>query len=1067
MPVLTSQQRKLLDDACVKGRRTSEQAVRAALGSLAVTAERPPAHLSGEDRQLRRGLRAKSRQLGDQGDKLDLLIGECAYEQWHRLLFARFLAENNLLIHPEYRAPVTLEDCEELSDSLGELDGWSVAGRFAAEILPGIFRLDDPRVQLRLPPEGRLALEAIVAGLPVEIFRGDEALGWVYQYWQREQKDEVNASERKVGGADLAPVTQLFTENYMVRFLLENSLGAWWAARHPKSPLLAEWKYLRRTGDDGPETGSFESWPGSVAQVTLMDPCCGSGHFLVEAFEMLWRMRVEEEQLATVEAQDAVLRENLFGLELDPRCVQIAMFAVALQAWKSSGGWRPLPIPNIACSGIPVKAAVGDWKALANGDQRLENALERLHILFRDADTLGSLIDPQRTTELSDPTGLQTSLDDVEWEEVSPILQRATNREESDPAVAVLRAGAAGTARAADLLARHYTLVATNVPYLERRNHSTTLLRYVDAFHAAARFDLATAFVERAERFCSSGGSAALVVPQNWLFLTSYARLRQWLLSETTLNEVVWLGPGAFGAISGEVVKPVLLTLTDRAPGIDSSAWMLDVSAHLGPVSKAEAIASASGIRIEQRAQLSNAGFRILAEAVASSARLGDRAISLAGMMTSDSPRFVRYFWELPERRADWEYFQSTSNDSLPYSGLSQVLYWQQGVGIYRAYVDANRDRLGGAPLRGRAAWGKRGVAISQMGLNASLYCGSPFDNNVAVLVPNDPEDLNAIWAFCRSPEFPVAVRVLDRKMNVTNATLGHVAFDLDHWTKVADEAGPLPEPWSDDPTQWLFDGRPEVSTSPLQVAVARLVGYRWPEQRESDDLDALADADGIVCLPSVRGERTAAQRLQELLARAFGGTWSPARTGELLTQSGSKGSDFDRWLRDEFFKGHCQLFRNNPFVWQMWDERKDGFSALVNCHRMDRATVEKLTYSYLGDWIERQVAAVRDDVPGAEERLAAARTLQQKLESILTGEPPYDIYVRWKSLAEQPIGWEPDLNDGVRLNIRPFVEAGILRSKVNVKWDKDRGKNPDGSDRLNNLHYTNAQKQAARGASA
>src|SRR3954452_22637585 len=191
MPVLTSQQRKLLDNACVRGRRASEQAVRVALGSLAVTAERPPAHLSEEDRQLRRGLRAKDRQLGDQGEELDLLIAECAYEQWHRLLFARFLAENNLLIHPKYRAPVTLEDCEELAESLGEPDGWSVAGRFAAEILPGIFRLDDPCVQLRLAPEGRLELEQIVTGLPADVFVADDALGWVYQFWQKEKKDEV------------------------------------------------------------------------------------------------------------------------------------------------------------------------------------------------------------------------------------------------------------------------------------------------------------------------------------------------------------------------------------------------------------------------------------------------------------------------------------------------------------------------------------------------------------------------------------------------------------------------------------------------------------------------------------------------------------------------------------------------------------------------------------------------------------------------------------------------------------------------------------------------------------
>ncbi len=207
------------------------------------------------------------------------------------------LAENGLLIHPDFRAPVTLAECEELAEELGEPDGWAVAGRFAAQILPGIFRLDDPCVQLRLAPEGLLELERIIADLPVEVFTADDALGWVYQFWQKEKKDEVNASERKVGGADLGPVTQLFTENYMVRFLLENSLGAWWAARNPDSPLIQEWEYLRFDETGAPAAGSFSGWPNSVAEITVLDPCCGSGHFLVEAFKMLWRMRAEEEEL--------------------------------------------------------------------------------------------------------------------------------------------------------------------------------------------------------------------------------------------------------------------------------------------------------------------------------------------------------------------------------------------------------------------------------------------------------------------------------------------------------------------------------------------------------------------------------------------------------------------------------------------------------------------------------------------------------------------------------------------------------------------------------------------------
>jgi hypothetical protein len=250
-----------------------------------------------------------------------------------------------------------------------------------------------------------------------------------------------------------------------------------------------------------------------------------------------------------------------------------------------------------------------------------------------------------------------------------------------------------------------------------------------------------------------------------------------------------------------------------------------------------------------------------------------------------------------------------------------------------------------------------------------------------------------------------------------------------------------------------------------LQVAVARLLGFRWPDQ-EPDSLDGLVDADGIVCLPAVGGERPAADRIWELLARAYGEAWSPALLDGLLTEAGGKPGDLAGWLRDGFFKDHARVFGNRPFIWHVWDGRKDGFSALVNYHRLDRATLEKLTYSTLGWWIDRQRADADSGVTGADLRLAAALELQRKLVLILEGEPPYDIYVRWKSLAEQPIGWDPDLDDGVRLNIRPFVEAGVLRSKFTIHWKKDRGTNPDGTERHNDRHHTNTQKRNARGQS-
>ncbi len=1054
MGALASGLRRALEDSCVRGRRASEVACRAALTALGVMDDRPRGHLDERERRLRRGLRAKSRQLGDTRGSIELLVGECAFEQWHRLLFARFLAENDLLIHPDFEAPVTLAECDELASELGEPDGWSVAARFAAAILPGIFRLGDPCVQLRLAPEGRLALERIVAGLPEAVFVADDALGWVYQFWQRDRKDEVNESERKIGGADLGPVTQLFTENYMVRFLLENSLGAWWAARHPESRLTQEWSYLRVDNDDRPAAGGFDQWPDRAAEVTVMDPCCGSGHFLVEAFSMLWRMRAEEESLSPVIAQDAVLRDNLFGLELDPRCVQIAMFAIAIQAWKVGGGWRELPIPNIACTGIPVKASADEWRALAEGDERMENALVRLHIMFRDADALGSLIDPKRAVEISDPAGLQTSFEDFDWDQIAPLLEAALMREANDPGMTVLGADAAGTARAADYLSRRYVLVATNVPYLGVQKMPELAAGYMAQRYPKSAHDLGTVFIERCLELASLG-SAALVTPLGWLFLRNFSKLRKQLLEQTCWHTLVPIGKGGFGAITGEVVQSALIVLSGGTT--QARMFAIDVTDVEGPAPKSNAMTTRP-IQLLQQSELSASPDTLLALGRSSDELLSSYATSWQGLVTSDVAQYIVKFWELPEQTSGWERYLTAPSDTAFHSGRESFLKWQEGKGALTRSSGAHN-------FNPTQVLGRMGVLVGQGSLRVTLYRGEMFNDASSPVIPNRPEDLMPLWAYLSSPDYEARVRQINHKVIVGSGYLVKVPFDIGRWRNVAQDRflDGLPEPSSDDPRQWLFGGRPELATAPLQVAVGRLLGYHWPEQDDDDDLSALADEDGIVCLPSVLGERAAADRLRELLARAFDVTWSPTKTEELLAMSDSKKRDLETWLRDDFFRAHCRLFKNRPFIWHIWDSHKDGFAALVNYHMLDRATLERLTYSYLGDWIERQAANVREDRPGSEERLAAAQRLQQRLELILDGEPPYDIYVRWKSLAEQPLGWEPDLNDGVRLNVRPFVEAEVLRSKFNVKWRKDRGKDPDGSERHNHLHYTRAQKQAAR----
>jgi hypothetical protein len=1141
--------RNQLERAVKNARDTAETGARAALDQLGVADPTPAAHLSETERELRRRLRAHGRQLGDSlnGGKvqsMDRLVEEVAYEHWHRMLFARFLAENDLLMYPDPDEPVaiTLEECEDLAADEGAANGWELAARYAARMLPQIFRLDSPVFQLTLPPEHQQALERQVAGLPLEVFTASDSLGWVYQFWQARKKEQVNQSEVKIGARELPAVTQLFTEPYMVSFLLDNSLGAWWAARQlseedlknaeseeelrekasiPGVPL----EYLRFVkipsplagegqgeGEEiwTPAAGTFDAWPEQLADLKTLDPCCGSGHFLVAAFLMLVPMRMERDGLSARDAVDAVLRENIHGLELDQRCVELAAFALALTAWKYPGaeGYRPLPELHLACTGLSVSVAKEEWKQLGLGKHNLTIALDWMHDTFRDAPVLGSLLNPAK----ADAAKL------VKWEELSTTLKQALETEQQGEAQHEAAVVAQGLAKAATLLADQYQWVITNVPYLARGKQSDRLRDFCERHYPAAKNDLATVFLDRCLELCVEGGTSSIVLPQNWLFLTSYKKFREKLLKNDTWHFIARLGPGAFETISGEVVKAILINMS-RGNGAQESGGLfgdaertnlirgVDVSEPRTAAEKAEQLLATEVKSLEQKKQLENPDARVSLENSKDGGLFETYGYSHHGLTTGDMPRMKFAYWEIADTASIWIPFQSTVRKVEHYGGNESILRWESGRGSILELQGARKD--------GTGAWNKNGVLISQMGsLPATLYTKSAFDNNTAVFVPENEADLPAVWCFCASSDYNEAVRQIDQKMSVTSATLAKVSFDIGYWMTVAKEKYPngLPNPYTDDPTQWIFHGHPcgsvvwneeqkwtaegplRTDDTALQVAVARLLGYRWPaeldtemeladEQRawvkHCEALLPFADEDGIVCIPPVRGEASAADRLLNLLAAAYGDAWSTDVLAELLNNADHAGKTLETWLRDKFFTQHCKLFQNRPFIWHIWDGLPDGFAALVNYHKLDRKNLETLIYTYLGDWISRQKQDQASGVDGAEERLAAAESLKKKLEQILEGEAPYDIFVRWKPIEQQPIGWDPDLNDGVRLNIRPFMTvadvkkkgAGILRDKPNIKWTKDRGKDVESApwyhtfsgERINDHHLTLAEKRAAR----
>ncbi len=1123
--------RKKLEDTVVKAREIVEQAVFEALQRLGVAEAQAPSYLSEEERALRNKLRAHARQLGDKlkdgKQETERLINEMAYEHWHCMLFARYLEQNNLLMYDEY-TPVTLDECFELAEEEPDCkDGWELAGRLAQKMLPQIFRVDSPVFDIKLSMNRVEELENLIAQLDSQTYQAQDSLGWCYQFWQTKKKDQVNKSGVKIGAQELSPVTQLFTEPYMVSFLLDNALGAWWANKRlsqddliranneqelrelaaiPGVPL----EYLRFSKEENaeswkPAAGGFEKWPEHLSELKTLDPCCGSGHFLVAVFLMLVPMRMQLEGLSEKQAVDAVLKDNIHGLELDQRCVELAAFALALEAWRypNAGGYRALPELQLACSGMSIAEAQKEWKDLAKGDEALTDAIAWMQHTFKDAPTLGSLIDPTRTLGNG-----QTP----PWELIQNAITRSTNASSGSKAIAL------GMAKAASLLAGKYQWVITNVPYLARGKQSELIKKISESLYTKAQSDLATVFLQRNLELGGADSVISTVLPQNWLFLKSYQALREELINTCDFNSLIKLGAGAFDSIGGEVVKGILITLISQEPTDNSRIFGLDVSVKIGSSAKSFALKNDYSVCVSQVQQLQNPDCIISFEISNPDLVFKNFGRSLAGVDSGDSNRFRMKFWENLKWSQDWIYQLNSSSKDVHFSGREHVLFFENGKGeIFNCP---------GGSIRNVSFWGRKAISITRMGeLYPTISNGEAWERNCAMLVPSSIQDLAPLWVFASSPEFISEVRKINQKMSVSEATFENVPFDQLKWTELASKLYPhgLPNPYGNEPTQWIFHGHPCASViwdeeskisavgnnreddTVLQVAVARLLGYQWPaeldpemelapEMREvmkkNADFAGLIDDDGIVCIPAVRGEKTAAKRLEAILHKAYGDEWTSSVEQNLLKSV--KAKDLESWLRDKFFDQHSKLFQHRPFIWQVWDGLKDGFSALVNYHKLDYKGLERLIYTYLDDWISTQKRDIADGKDGADIRLTAAENLKTQLEAILAGDslpggPGLDIFVRWKPLEEQPIGWNPDLNDGVRLNIRPFMlakdvgkkGAGVLRGKPNIHWKKDRGTDvasapwfdlgpvygeSEGS-RINDHHLTLAEKKAAREA--
>ena len=322
------------------------------------------------------------------------------------------------------------------------------------------------------------------------------------------------------------------------------------------------------------------------------------------------------------------------------------------------------------------------------------------------------------------------------------------------------------------------------------------------------------------------------------------------------------------------------------------------------------------------------------------------------GSTTGDSPRFLFRFWELPRISGDHVQWLNSPDSGSLWSGRSQIC---------TVPLDAPEltSQLG-CRLHGQGVLGRPGIAVNKMRkLEPFLYLGEVFDDNICPICPGDSAMIPAILAYVASGEYHENVRFIDQALKVTAATLTKVPFDLDYWIRVAQEVSERsPRTYSNDPTQWLFEGHP-AGARPLQVAVARLLGYRWPQQGE-DDLGAFADADGIVCLPPVAGEQPAAERLRALLAAAYGAEWSRPLSGAAAGRGRLRGQDAGRLAARRLLRPALPALPQPALHLARLGRPQGRLRRAGQLPQAGRAGLEKLIYTYLGAWINRPAGRAR-----------------------------------------------------------------------------------------------------------
>ncbi|MEW5321282.1 BREX-1 system adenine-specific DNA-methyltransferase PglX [Geobacillus thermoleovorans] len=507
----------------------------------------------------------------------DQVIEEVAYTWFNRLVAIRFMEVHNYLpskvrvlssetkgkvdpdILTDYQYTDLPVDQEEITSLLQQGKREEAYRKLLIaqcnelhDIMPFLFERLNDYTELLLP-ESLLHADSLIHKLGKELddenFAQVEVIGWLYQYYISEKKDEVFAGLRqnkKITKENIPAATQLFTPHWIVRYMVENSLGHMWIESHPESNLKAEMKYYVEPAEQEPDVqaklAELRNPNLSPEDITVLDPACGSGHILVYAFDLLYKI-YEERGYPARDIPFLILEKNLYGIDIDDRAAQLAAFALMMKAReKTKKVFRIRPKLHVIVIQESNDIFI-DQAAELIGENETEKAeMKKLLETFIDAKNYGSILSPEKVDFDKYLWKIERLRQDGEYTLDAFEVYEQLNKIEK-------------IIEQAKMLASQYDVVVMNPPYMGNRGMNLKLKKYLNDHYPKGKNDLFAVFMIRAQHFIVENGFSAAINQHSWMFLSRFEGLRKEFLSNITICSMIHLGTRTFEEVGGEVVQ--------------------------------------------------------------------------------------------------------------------------------------------------------------------------------------------------------------------------------------------------------------------------------------------------------------------------------------------------------------------------------------------------------------------------------------------------------------------------------------------------------------------------------